>query len=681
MKKETLIVPAGIRYMSDWAKMENGYKLEKYQFPHIVNKQITGCGFTEYCLRNNLNIILCSPRKILLENKEGQHTDDVYYVKTTTAGESLYDADLSSKKRAKTCSEADDADLNQIKSAVYAIKTNIRDYYEKCRSTSKPCKLLVTYDSFRHIKDALSEETLNSQFYIVIDEFQSIFVDSRFKSNTEIEFMSVIRGLTNICFVSATPMLDRYLEMLDEFKDLPYFEFDWSKEDVGRVIHPRLTVKHCTSLSKSASSIIEKYKCGEFDKYSYKDNATGKITEVESKEAVLYFNSVKNICELIKKNQLTQEECNVLCANTVENETQVRRAFGVTKKNFQGISKVPKRNEPHKMFTLCTRTVYLGADFYSTCAQTFIFSDSNIDCLAVDISLDLPQILGRQRLEENPWKNSAVIYFKPTDDKHVITKEEFDKYLQNKLKTTNNLLKVFESAPDDTKLDLVSTYEMVAKYSNYKNNYIAVNHRDGGKMPVPVLNSLVMISEMRAFDIQQVDYKDRFTVFNAVRSSTSTNPNDTELGTYIESLKTYTTFIDKMRYICNISEKLTEEGMEFILTQVPSPFDNYYRVLGPERCKALSYQKDRISAEYDRLVNNQDINISKIIQESFSVGECYRKPDIKAQLSKIYLDSNYKKTAKASDICNYFNTVDCDVFTEDGKRLRGFKLISKKELL
>lgn len=60
------------------------------------------------------------------------------------------------------------------------------------------------------------------------------------------------------------------------------------------------------------------------------------------------------------------------------------------------------------MFTFCTRTVYLGADFYSLCARSFIFSDSNIDSLAVDISEDLPQILGRQRLFDNPWKNSAT---------------------------------------------------------------------------------------------------------------------------------------------------------------------------------------------------------------------------------------------------------------------------------
>ncbi len=76
------------------------------------------------------------------------------------------------------------------------------------------------------------------------------------------------------------------------------------------------------------------------------------------------------------------------------------------------------------MFTFCTRTVYLGADFYSECARSFIFSDSNIDTLAVDISDDLPQILGRQRLFENPWKNDAVFYYRSICDYRKISQEK-----------------------------------------------------------------------------------------------------------------------------------------------------------------------------------------------------------------------------------------------------------------
>ena len=64
MNKTVLDVPFGIRYISEW---------EDFQlpdFPVIINKQITGCGFTEWCINDGLHKVVCSPRRILLENKE-----------------------------------------------------------------------------------------------------------------------------------------------------------------------------------------------------------------------------------------------------------------------------------------------------------------------------------------------------------------------------------------------------------------------------------------------------------------------------------------------------------------------------------------------------------------------------------------------------------------------------------
>ena len=76
MVKTTINVPAGIRYISDWEKLEGGYSLENYPFQHILDKQLTGCGFTEYCIRNGMDIVICSPRRILLENKIDQHQNE-----------------------------------------------------------------------------------------------------------------------------------------------------------------------------------------------------------------------------------------------------------------------------------------------------------------------------------------------------------------------------------------------------------------------------------------------------------------------------------------------------------------------------------------------------------------------------------------------------------------------------
>ena len=70
LNRNYLNVPVGIKFISDWKELE----LPKGHY--ILNKIVTGCGFTEYFLNNNIPTILCSPRKALLGNKHRQHKID-----------------------------------------------------------------------------------------------------------------------------------------------------------------------------------------------------------------------------------------------------------------------------------------------------------------------------------------------------------------------------------------------------------------------------------------------------------------------------------------------------------------------------------------------------------------------------------------------------------------------------
>ena len=44
MQKDKIKVPSGIRYISDW----NEFSFNKFPSKCIINKQLPGCGFTEY---------------------------------------------------------------------------------------------------------------------------------------------------------------------------------------------------------------------------------------------------------------------------------------------------------------------------------------------------------------------------------------------------------------------------------------------------------------------------------------------------------------------------------------------------------------------------------------------------------------------------------------------------------
>ena len=659
MKKEKIDVPAGIRYVSEW----NGFSLPT--IPCIINKQLTGCGFTRFCITSPDDVVLCSPRKVLLRNKEHQHPG-VLYVKNDLEKSTPIDKDLLNESRPEIDEKPED---EGTKEKLTALKTQIQQYVLQQRSYNLPVKILVTYDSFRLVKEALGDSIKN--YYVIIDEFQSIFIDSKFKSNTELEFLSFLQNLQKVCFVSATPMMDKYLDMLPEFKDLPYYELDWKEKDPGRITTPELKIIPCRNVIAEAINIIETYKEGRFEKCSYYDEQ-GNLFEIESRECVIYVNSVKNICDIVKKTGITFDQTNIICARTPENEKKIRGLFKLPK-DQSGIGDPPLEGWAHKMFTLCTRTAYLGADFYSTNARTFIFSDANIDCLSVDISLDLPQILGRQRLTSNPWKNVATLYYR-TVGKQFKTREEFNQYIKDKLKRTNDLLISYNSCPDENKHTVAETYKKLAQAFNYKDDYIAVN-KHAGRDLVPTLNNLVMVSEIRCFEIQQVDYKDRCSVWNSV-SSLNYNTSRDKIDELVNQFYALTTFIDRMRFLCDLV--LSDAEFSKFEIRIPIEYKNYFKVLGKNRIKALSYQRSKLEAEYCKIkLNNTSDTLETRIYSEFKEGQKYLLSEIKKKLGEIYDKSGYRVTPKATDIERYFKVDNCRIVV-DGKKSHGYLICKRK---
>ena len=278
MKKIIQKVPSGrdIKYISEWSE----YKIPSGHV--IVDKGVTGCGYTEYTLINNLPTVLCSPRKLLLENKSEQHQNDIniLYLKN---------------------------EITDIKS-IHELKNKIRNHIFLCDEENLPIKFLVTYDSSHYIIDILKELGLLSDFYFIVDEFQSIFLDAFFKSEVEFDFVEYLQDCPNVLYLSATPMLDKYLEKVDTFKNLPFYQIDWS--ETGVVENIIIQRKFSASLGSECIKIIKQYLEGKFPSTFTKDS---KI--VFSTEAVFYFNSISDIIRVINKTNLLPSQVNIICAD------------------------------------------------------------------------------------------------------------------------------------------------------------------------------------------------------------------------------------------------------------------------------------------------------------------------------------------------------------------------------
>lgn len=665
-----LIVPKGVRYISQWKNFS------LFNFPHILDKQIPGCGFTQWCLINDEDLILCSPRRILLKNKWDQFKDDVLYFQNTYEVDEVGpDKDISGTGNFKSNKKVEiKIQQKEIDEEYYKEKYNeILQYVLGRKRANKPIKILVTYDSFHLVKSILSRINEVLSYRVIVDEFQSIFVDSKFKSSTEMKFIDCLENISKLCFVSATPMMEKYLRLLDIFKDLPYYELDWESDQPGRVMKPKLSVRVSTSVYSSAKRIITPYKEGKFE-YKYIKSEDGSVDKIESKEAVIYVNSVNNILSIIKSLDLQPEECNILCADTQDNRNRIKRKLGAKFK----IGTIPLKGERHKMFTFCTRTVYLGADFCSTNARTFIISDANIDSLAVDISLDLPQILGRQRLDSNPWKNEAEFYYKPISKTKEITQEEFNNIIRVKYNKTQNLLNIHQKVKGQEAIDLAEKYLSELESKNYKNDYVAINFKDG-KL-IPTLNRLVMIAEQRAFEIQQYDYADRFHVFNSLGLIIDEENISSEVTEFMEEYESQPTLYNKLKLLCET--EFSAGVLDMILLNINEKhFVEYYTVLGPDRLRSLGYNITRINKELGIKTFDKTGMISTIL-DTFIVGSRILLSDVKRMLKTIYDDNGYKRSPKATDLEDWFIIKEVFIIAQDEtgqrKRGKGYEIISRK---
>ena len=681
-------VPEDIEYISQWTSFV-------YPPQHLIlDKTICGCGFTEYCLNNSIPTVLCSPRKKLLENKEEQHNSEegrenglrpLYYFRNDYENNIEYDGEKEIKTPFGNLTVSSSNFVNEIetqenqenlgkkekKDYLESLKNQLRFYIESCSvSQNNPFKIIVTYDSLHHVLDVLNEYCSSSSYAIVVDEFQSIFMDSAFKSEVELDFVEDLKLCENVLYLSATPMLEKYLVELDYFKDLPMYKFKWSDKRVENVRIQRETVRN---INKELEKYITDYREGRYPNKILSDG-----TLKESKELVIFVNSIRSICDIIKKCNLTPEETNIICSDS---STNVKRL----KKVGHQIGNIPTYGQPHKMFTLCTRTTYLGADFYSTSAFTIVCSDCNIQTLTIDISLDLPQILGRQRLKENVFRNEVLILYKAESKKQAIINESKlvnDEKVRIKEEETEKLLKGYAKMSDEEK----ESWSKVAKdrKSLYKDDYLGVSKRTGKA----TFNYLVKIADQRAYDVSRKEYQDDITIrrgiesiqsANVIEDSLSINELDKIYDYLVSEFDKDKDFVRRMKLLCDVYFLYPTFYIQYanspLQTIVPIEYQNYINLLGFEKIKSLEYREKNI-VDY---INSQNNLQSNPIISLFSIGSKYSKAQIKEILRAFYEENNIIKTPKATDLLDYFDLKPCQFIDKSlGKRVDGFLIISKK---
>lgn len=622
MNKQIIQVPPGVRYLSQWKEFDGMLPNEHF----ILNKRLTGAGATYHFLTNEEDVVLCSPRISLIESKKNEHSGDVCFYRDMQNAASPDASGKSVKSRVK-------------KSSILSYKNDVKAYIAYRRSIGRSIKIMVTYDSLGHIIDVLKSVGISgSEITLVIDEFQCIFTDASFKSLTEMTFLDNARYFTKAIFLSATPYLESYMDKIPQFQNMPYMELEWPEDMVKPATVHNIKMKR--SVTYTCCGIIGKMKSGKTIQYG--------AIQINTTEAVFYINSVSDICRIIKKSGLEPSEVNVLCARDDRNVKKLEAVGHV-------IGSVPKRGETLKMFTFCTRTTFLGVDFYSECAYSFVFADPKVHTLSLDISTDLPQIIGRQRLDSNPYRNEAILFYK--SNSIGLDEDSFNKYVEDKRSKTDTLIQSYNAMTPDAQKGTIPKYRASIEKDRYKDDYLTVvDDKNTGCVKVE-FNQLVMLAEIRSWEIRKNNFTGSYSILcqqseAGLVGTIGTATKDPEVIKFLEQYNKLTTSIEKIKSLCDFLKDHPEliDELDFI----PQSYKDYWEALGYDEIVKLGFQKSKIESVMSKpRTSEEQEKIIVEVRKQFERGRRYNLTEVKSKLKEIYKSLGVQKAAKANDIEEY----------------------------
>ncbi len=620
MKKEIRKITEGIKYLSDWEDFKSLPQNEHY----ILDKDICGCGATEAFIKSDRPLIIAMPRKHLLYNKYSQHIgEDIFLYRFIDRQQYFSDKEPTQKELI----EFD------------------RRFIDYLRSSGN--KILATYDSLDKLTILMKQEGVNlSAYQVVVDEFQQIIGDAPFKANIEHQFYMVLKKFNSVVYLSATPFLQTYLEMTEQFRDLRMIQLQWPEKSIVR---PKVNVKKLTvTITKKCCEIIRKYKIGDVPYEVVGDERK------ESHEAVFFLNDVKSIINVITTSGLEPEEVNILCAPRKENYKRINKlneGRSADKSMFTR-GKIPGKGDKHKMFTFCTSTVYIGSDFYSLSAYTYIFSNPNVDSLTIDVATDLQQIIGRQRLEENPFKGKADFYYYLK--KPLLSEEEMRKIIDQKRIKTREYIENYKSAPH--KESQLAAMEALIQKGHYS-QYCCISEDSKGNKSI-VENELIVIAEKRAWDISNKIYTGDLSFIKAIGNymdvTEQIDSTDPEVIKMYSEWSENGRFDRKAKLYCDLRESQSELFNK--CTFIENYFHDYYEALGRKGMEDLRWRYDFIKAAVtptppDDMPHEQIVNLLK---QRFKEGGEYPQSEVKTAMIDIYKQLGINGKPSASDIQRYF---------------------------
>ena len=441
------------------------------------------------------------------------------------------------------------------------------------------------------------------------------------------------------------------MDYIPQLANLPYYKLQW---DPAVIEEPTLKVRQMKkgeNAVKLCTELIQKYRNnGYFERKIIQGNV------VYSREACIFLNEVKSIIRIIEKNNLLPEEVTILCSESKSSKLP---------KGFTIGGLCTDRNKPiNKTFTFCTKASFEGVDFYSTNASTYIFIDGGKEWLSLDVAIDLSQILGRQRLDSNPFRHDATLYYKTVPN--PVTEVEFRQKQSEMEQTTKERLDMYDASQEQSKKWLVDLHLKISPEEKFVSDYVDVIQENG--QSTLGFNYLVMAAKWNQWYQRRYYYSNSHQLISGIQSALGIGRKPVEVRDF-ESWYNNTPDKDKLAGYADFRNKYPQYD-EWIYQNpfIDLRFHQWYATFGYSTLLEQNFQEDKVEMLYDEYCLKDQIKT--VCMNVFEVGKYYSKKEVKSILQQIYYQSRlYQKIAKATDLSQYVNCREVQRIDGQGKRV------------
>lgn len=588
----------------------SGY-LEMEDLPHncIFNKVITGCGGTTVALSNNECYIIAVPTQELIKNK----------IKRDDAGVGTYTLQNGETREI----------FGLFGYSSYMMKKELMDYIE----SHEIKKIMCTYDKMEMLLHFIDPK----DYRLLVDEYHTLLKAYSFREKAINRVFSTYRMYKSFCFMSATPIMPDFKpSILDDVEEVMA---EWDNVDKITV-----NLQYSNKPFLTAANIINRYKADGFIE----------VNGNKSYEAFFFINSVNEICKILKHCNLTNDNARIICADTEDNRKKL------------GDFNISTSNSANKQFTFITCKSFEGVDYFSDSAISFVVSSASAEHTKLAIDTDIPQIVGRIRSKNNPFRNKIV-------------------HIYNRTNKDIDLITTFEEMTDITNRTEEAAKQQIEKYNKAttRAEKIAIKRLINNDLILETENGIyyndaILKLDLYNFKVNQIIYKSGISVRTEYQErgvqTTAITYNKEEGEMKTENETKAITF--KEAYLKALScQDLVQRDQYLKVDLVKEAIEK----LTPEEVRAVRYTKKAVKelliSKNEKL--NQFTKAIKMIKKEMPYNEFVPVAKVKEMLANVYEILGIEKKAKATDITAFFYAKEM-VRTISGKRIKTICIIRQK---